>query len=93
MSVCSAAAGGGRREAAALTAVCCSVSRAPRLLVATSAGVLYVYALDAAEGGECALLRQHVFLEPAQAAHAHAHAPGAQQAQSEGNPRTPSRAD
>lgn len=58
----------------------CSVARAPRLLVATSAGVLYVYALDAAEGGECALLRQHVFLEPTQAAHA----PGAQQAQSEG---------
>ncbi|XP_049869543.1 WD repeat domain phosphoinositide-interacting protein 2 isoform X2 [Pectinophora gossypiella] len=40
-----------------------SVARAPRLLVATSAGVLYVYAL-APEGGDCALLRQHHFLEP-----------------------------
>ncbi|XP_026324827.1 WD repeat domain phosphoinositide-interacting protein 2 [Hyposmocoma kahamanoa] len=71
----------GHRARAAIT----SVSRAPRLLVATSAGVLYVYALDAAEGGECALLRQHVFLEPAQAAHAHA--PGAQQAQAEDSER------
>ncbi|PZC71079.1 hypothetical protein B5X24_HaOG214150 [Helicoverpa armigera] len=39
------------------------VARAPRLLVATAQGVLYVYALDAAEGGDCALLRQHQFLE------------------------------
>lgn len=71
-----------RRPAArVLTSSVCSISRAPRLLVATSAGVLYVYALDAAEGGECALLRQHVFLEPSLAAHA----PSAQQAQSEGN--------
>lgn len=48
----------------------CSVSRAPRLLVATSQGVLYVYALDAAEGGECALLRHHALLEPPHAPHA-----------------------
>lgn len=60
------------------------MARAPRLLVATSAGVLYVYALDSAEGGECALLRQHVFVEPVQAAPAH-------QPQTEGNP-SPSRA-
>uniref|UniRef100_A0A2A4JN63 Uncharacterized protein n=1 Tax=Heliothis virescens TaxID=7102 RepID=A0A2A4JN63_HELVI len=40
-----------------------AVARAPRLLVATAQGVLYVYALDAAEGGDCALLRQHQFLE------------------------------
>lgn len=41
-----------------------SVARSPRLLVATSAGALYVYALDAAEGGDCALLRTHALLEP-----------------------------
>ncbi|KAI5652197.1 WD repeat domain phosphoinositide-interacting protein 2 [Phthorimaea operculella] len=50
----------GYKARAAIT----SVSRSPRLLVATSAGVLYVYSLDAAEGGECTLLRQHHFLEP-----------------------------
>lgn len=52
---------------------CCSVSRSPRLLVATSQGVLYVYALDAGEGGECSLLRQHQFLEAAPGAAAAAH--------------------
>lgn len=51
----------GHRAVAAIT----NVSRTPRLLVATSAGVLYVYALDAAEGGDCTLLRQHQFLEGA----------------------------
>ncbi|XP_047024532.1 WD repeat domain phosphoinositide-interacting protein 2 isoform X2 [Helicoverpa armigera] len=49
----------GYRAVAAIT----NVARAPRLLVATAQGVLYVYALDAAEGGDCALLRQHQFLE------------------------------
>ncbi|KPJ03660.1 WD repeat domain phosphoinositide-interacting protein 2 [Papilio xuthus] len=39
-----------------------------RLLVATSAGVLYVYAL-AAEGGECTLLRTHRLIEDAAPAH------------------------
>ncbi|CAG9785893.1 unnamed protein product [Diatraea saccharalis] len=58
----------GHRAVAAIT----NVGRAARLLVATSAGVLYVYALDAAEGGECALLRQHAFVE---AAGPHAPAP------------------
>ncbi|KAH9637041.1 hypothetical protein HF086_009819 [Spodoptera exigua] len=54
----------GYRAVAAIT----SVARAPRLLVATAQGVLYVYALDA-EGGDCTLLRQHQFLErPAAAA-------------------------
>ncbi|GBP68160.1 Zinc finger BED domain-containing protein 5 [Eumeta japonica] len=43
-----------------------NVSRSPRLHVATSQGLLYVYALDAAEGGECALLKQHQFLDPAE---------------------------
>ncbi|XP_075974008.1 autophagy-related 18a isoform X2 [Anticarsia gemmatalis] len=51
----------GYRAVAAIT----NVARAPRLLVATSQGVLYVYGLDAAEGGECPLLRQHQFLEGA----------------------------
>ncbi|XP_063361868.1 WD repeat domain phosphoinositide-interacting protein 2 [Cydia amplana] len=41
-----------------------NVGRAPRLLVATAGGELFVYALDAAEGGECALLRTHRLLEP-----------------------------
>ncbi|XP_028160728.1 WD repeat domain phosphoinositide-interacting protein 2 isoform X2 [Ostrinia furnacalis] len=59
----------GHRAVAAIT----NVARAPRLLVATAAGVLYVYALDAAEGGECALLRQHQFLHaPAPAPEPHA---------------------
>lgn len=40
-----------------------SVARAPRLLVATAQGILYVYALDPNEGGECTLLRHHRFLE------------------------------
>ncbi|CAH2036886.1 unnamed protein product, partial [Iphiclides podalirius] len=40
-----------------------------RLLVATSAGVLYVYALHAAEGGDCTLLRTHALLERAHDAH------------------------
>ncbi|XP_037293651.1 WD repeat domain phosphoinositide-interacting protein 2 isoform X2 [Manduca sexta] len=61
----------GHRAVAAVT----NVSRAPRLLVATAAGVLYVYALDAGEGGECALLRTHRLLAaPEPPAHAHAHA-------------------
>lgn len=60
------------------------MARAPRLLVATAAGVLFVYALDAAEGGECALLRQHQFLDAPP--HAHAHAPHAPTAH-EGNLR------
>lgn len=46
------------------------MSRAPRLLVATGAGVLYVYALDAAEGGECTLLRTHRLLDAAPHHHA-----------------------
>ncbi|RVE44148.1 hypothetical protein evm_011195 [Chilo suppressalis] len=53
----------GHRAVAAIT----NMQRAPRLLVATSAGVLYVYGLDAAEGGECPLLRQHQFVDPAPA--------------------------
>ncbi|XP_052750048.1 WD repeat domain phosphoinositide-interacting protein 2 isoform X2 [Galleria mellonella] len=53
----------GYRAVAAIT----NTARAPRLLVATSAGVLLVFALDAAEGGECTLLRQHQLLEPAPA--------------------------
>lgn len=73
-----------------------SVSRSPRLLVGTSAGVLYVYALDAADGGDCALLHTHQFLDAPHAAHAtHAtHAPHATHAthaaaqQHEGKPRT-----
>ncbi|XP_047994943.1 WD repeat domain phosphoinositide-interacting protein 2 isoform X2 [Leguminivora glycinivorella] len=44
-----------------------NVGRAPRLLVATAGGELFVYALDAAEGGECALLRTHRLLEPGHA--------------------------
>ncbi|XP_053608100.1 WD repeat domain phosphoinositide-interacting protein 2 isoform X2 [Plodia interpunctella] len=48
-----------KRAMAAIT----SVSKSPRLLVATSAGVLYVYALDVGEGGQCALLREHRLLE------------------------------
>ncbi|KAL0841646.1 hypothetical protein ABMA28_015298 [Loxostege sticticalis] len=67
----------GHRAVAAIT----NVARAPRLLVATAAGVLFVYALDAAEGGECALLRQHQFLDAPPHAHAHApHAPTAHEA-------------
>lgn len=54
----------GYRAVAAIT----NVSRSARLLVATSAGVLYVYSLDAGEGGDCALLRQHSLLEPGAAA-------------------------
>ncbi|XP_063534351.1 WD repeat domain phosphoinositide-interacting protein 2 isoform X2 [Cydia strobilella] len=46
-----------------------NVGRAPRLLVATATGELFVYALDAADGGECALLRTHRLLEP----HPHPH--------------------
>ncbi|XP_038211669.1 WD repeat domain phosphoinositide-interacting protein 2 isoform X4 [Zerene cesonia] len=49
----------GCRAVAAVT----NVSRAARLLVATSEGVLYVYALDAADGGDCALLRSHPLLD------------------------------
>ncbi|KAJ0177514.1 hypothetical protein K1T71_007523 [Dendrolimus kikuchii] len=49
----------GYRAVAAIT----NVSRSPRLLVATAQGVLYVYALDPNEGGECTLLRHHRFLE------------------------------
>ncbi|XP_061712906.1 uncharacterized protein LOC133521833 isoform X3 [Cydia pomonella] len=41
-----------------------NVGRAPRLLVATAGGELFVYALAAAEGGDCALLRTHRLLEP-----------------------------
>ncbi|CAH2105959.1 unnamed protein product [Euphydryas editha] len=44
-----------RRSVAAVTAV----ARAARLVVATSEGLVYVFALDTAEGGECALLRTH----------------------------------
>lgn len=35
------------------------MSREARLVVATSEGLVYVFALDTAEGGECALLRTH----------------------------------
>ncbi|XP_072931600.1 WD repeat domain phosphoinositide-interacting protein 2 isoform X2 [Epargyreus clarus] len=63
------------RAVAAVT----NVARAPRLLVATSAGELYVYALDAHDGGDCVLLKQHRLL-PAAAPHAlhqpHDAAPG-----------------
>lgn len=38
---------------------CRRVSREARLVVATSEGLVYVFALDTAEGGECALLRTH----------------------------------
>ncbi|KAM3960594.1 WD repeat domain phosphoinositide-interacting protein 2-like isoform 1-T1 [Aphomia sociella] len=58
----------GHRAVAAIT----NVSRSPRLLVATSAGELLVFALNADEGGECELLRQHQLLEPAPAPAAHA---------------------
>lgn len=62
----------GVRAVAALTNITTG-SRAPRLLVATEQGLLYVYALDAAAGGECVLLRQHRLLEPAGAAHSPHH--------------------
>ncbi|XP_063381076.1 WD repeat domain phosphoinositide-interacting protein 2 [Cydia fagiglandana] len=45
-----------------------NVGRAPRLLVATAGGELFVYALDAADGGDCTLLRTHRLLEPQQQA-------------------------
>lgn len=67
----------GHRAVAAIT----QVSRAPRLLVATAAGLLYVYALDATDGGECTLLRTHRLLEAPSHHHPHPHH-GAQQ---EGN--------
>ncbi|CAG4990734.1 unnamed protein product [Colias eurytheme] len=51
----------GCRAVAAVT----NVARAARLLVATSEGVLYVYSLDATDGGECALLRTHPLLDTA----------------------------
>lgn len=38
---------------------CRRVAREARLVVATSEGLVYVFALDTAEGGECALLRTH----------------------------------
>lgn len=41
-----------------------SAGRATRLLVATRDGLLLVFALDAAEGGDCALLRTHRLLPP-----------------------------
>ncbi|XP_050683998.1 WD repeat domain phosphoinositide-interacting protein 2 isoform X2 [Leptidea sinapis] len=50
----------GYRAVAAVT----NVPRSPRLLVATSEGILYVYALDPTEGGECTLLKTHHLLEP-----------------------------
>ncbi|XP_013192832.2 WD repeat domain phosphoinositide-interacting protein 2 isoform X2 [Amyelois transitella] len=50
----------GHRAVAAIT----SSPRAPRLLVATSAGVLYVYALPAEDGADCALLHEHQLLRP-----------------------------
>ncbi|CAB3239012.1 unnamed protein product [Arctia plantaginis] len=50
----------GHRAVAAIT----NVARSARLLVATSAGALYVYALDPAEGGDCTLLRTHWLLDP-----------------------------
>ncbi|CAG5032461.1 unnamed protein product [Parnassius apollo] len=57
----------GHRAVVAITNVSRG-SAGARLLVATCAGVLYVYALDAHEGGECALLRTHRLLD---APHAH----------------------
>ncbi|XP_050345978.1 WD repeat domain phosphoinositide-interacting protein 2 isoform X1 [Nymphalis io] len=48
-----------RRAVAAVTIV----ARTARLVVATSDGVVYVYSLDAQEGGECALLRTHRLLD------------------------------
>ncbi|CAH0723060.1 unnamed protein product, partial [Brenthis ino] len=66
-----------RRVVAAVT----NVSRAARLVAATSDGVVHVYALDAADGGECALLRTHRLLDapapPADGTHAHTHTPHA----------------
>ncbi|XP_023935107.1 WD repeat domain phosphoinositide-interacting protein 2 isoform X2 [Bicyclus anynana] len=48
-----------KRAVAAVT----NVARAPRLVVATDAGAVHVFALDAAEGGDCALLRTHRLLD------------------------------
>ena len=36
-----------------------SISRLPRLLVATADGYLYIYNIDPEEGGDCTLLKQH----------------------------------
>ncbi|XP_041978049.1 WD repeat domain phosphoinositide-interacting protein 2 [Aricia agestis] len=47
--------GGGGRCVAAVT----GGARAPRLVVATAAGRVHVYALDPADGGDCPLLRTH----------------------------------
>lgn len=48
----------GVRSAAAIT----TIQKNLRLLVATSEGYLYIYSLDAIEGGECMLVRQHRFI-------------------------------
>ncbi|KAL1767961.1 WD repeat domain phosphoinositide-interacting protein 2 isoform X2 [Sigmodon hispidus] len=36
-----------------------TIQKIPQLLVGASDGYLYMYNLDAQEGGECALMRQH----------------------------------
>lgn len=36
-----------------------SISKQLRLLVASAEGILYVYALDPVEGGDCPLVKQH----------------------------------
>nr|XP_034830888.1 WD repeat domain phosphoinositide-interacting protein 2-like [Maniola hyperantus] len=53
-----------KRAVAAVT----NVARRPRLVVATDAGAVHVFALDAAEGGDCALLRTHRLLDAPPAA-------------------------
>ncbi|XP_028395298.1 WD repeat domain phosphoinositide-interacting protein 2-like [Dendronephthya gigantea] len=44
-----------------------TISRLPRLLVATADGYLYIYNIDPEEGGDCTLLKQHRILEATEA--------------------------
>ncbi|CAG9133327.1 unnamed protein product [Plutella xylostella] len=43
-------------------AITAATGKSPRLVVATSAGDLYMFALDPVEGGDCTLLRTHSLL-------------------------------
>ncbi|CAB4007778.1 WD repeat domain phosphoinositide-interacting 2-like [Paramuricea clavata] len=51
--------------AAGLKNVCgiATISRLPRLLVATADAYLYIYNIDPEEGGDCTLLKQHRILD------------------------------
>ena len=42
--------------------LCFSISRLPRLLVATADAYLYIYNIDPEEGGDCTLLKQHRYV-------------------------------